>query len=53
MGQLSPLPARDFTPDAAAHLLWRAGFGGTWEQAQELAGLGLDGAVDRLVNFPP
>ena len=53
MGQLPPLPARDFTPHAAAHLLWRAGFGGTWEQAQELAGLGLDGAVDRLVNFPP
>ncbi|MFZ4681564.1 MAG: hypothetical protein ACOYMS_03595, partial [Terrimicrobiaceae bacterium] len=53
MGQLSPLPAREFSPYAAAHLLGRAGFGGTWEQAEELAALGLDGAVDRLVNFTP
>ncbi len=49
----SPLPARDFNAQAAAHLLWRAGFGGTWEQAEELAALGLDGAVERLVNYPP
>ncbi len=53
MGLLSPQPARSFTPAAAAHLLWRAGFGGTWEQAVELADLGLDGAVDRLVNYAP
>jgi len=53
MGLLSPLPARDFSPYAAAHLLWRAGFGGTWDQALELAALGLDGAVDRLVNYTP
>jgi Uncharacterized protein conserved in bacteria len=53
MSDLSPLPPRDFDTHAAAHLLWRAGFGGTWEQAEELASLGLDGAVDRLVNYPP
>jgi uncharacterized protein (DUF1800 family) len=53
MPDLSPLPARDFNAQAAAHLLWRAGFGGTWEQAEELADLGLDGAVDRIVNYTP
>lgn len=51
MDLLAPLPARDFSPYAAAHLLWRAGFGGTWNEAEELAALGLDGAVDRLVNY--
>jgi len=50
---LNPLPARDFNPYAAAHLLWRAGFGGTWKEAVELADIGLDSAVDRLVFFEP
>jgi len=50
---LSPLPAGKFTPHAAAHLLWRAGFGGTWDQARELAALGLDGAVNQLVDYAP
>lgn len=53
MASLTPLLARDFTPHAAAHLLWRAGFGGTWEEAVELADLGLDSAVDRLVFYEP
>jgi uncharacterized protein (DUF1800 family) len=53
MADLSPLPARDFNAQAAAHLLWRAGFGGTWEQAEELAALGLDEAVERIVNYTP
>lgn len=53
MADLSPLPPREFTPQAAAHLLWRAGFGGTWDQAEELAALGLDAAVDRIVDFAP
>jgi hypothetical protein len=35
--------------DAAAHLLRRAGFGGTPEQAEELAALGLEGAVDKML----
>ncbi len=52
MGLLSPRAAGKFDPYAAAHLLWRAGFGGTWEQAVALADLGLDGAVDRLVDYP-
>ncbi len=53
MASLTPLLARDFTPNAAAHLLWRAGFGGTWDEAVELADLGLDSAVDRLVFYQP
>ena len=35
--------------DAAAHLLRRAGFGGTPEDAEVLAAVGLEGAVDRLL----
>lgn len=35
----------------AAHLLNRAGFGGTPEEIQKLEALGLDGAVDHLVDF--
>jgi len=53
MSVLAPLPAGEFSPHAAAHLLRRAGFGGTWDQAQELSALGLDAAVDRLVNSVP
>lgn len=52
MSSLTPLPPGEFSPQAAAHLLRRAGFGGTWEQAEKLSALGLDGAVDRLVNHP-
>jgi len=47
-----PLPASQFNAYHAAHLLWRAGFGGTFDQAEKLARLGLDGAVDQLVNYP-
>jgi len=36
-------------PAAAAHLLRRAGFGGTPEDAEVLAAAGLEGAVDRLL----
>ena len=36
-------------PEAASHLLRRAGFGGTPEDAEVLAAAGLDGAVDRLL----
>jgi len=53
MGLLSPVPARRFTPYAASHLLWRAGFGCTWEEAEELSALGLDAAVDALVDYAP
>jgi hypothetical protein len=48
---LDPLPAAEWTPAAAAHLLRRAGFGGTPEEIRELFALGLDGAVDRLLGW--
>ena len=35
----------------AAHLLNRAGFGGTPADIKKLDDLGLDGAVDHLVDF--
>ncbi len=47
------MPARHFRPEHAARLLWRAGFGGTWDEATELADLGLDEAVNRLVDYTP
>jgi predicted small lipoprotein YifL len=49
----APIAEKDFDPFKAAHLLWRAGFGGTWEEAESLARCGLKGAVAALVNFPP
>jgi uncharacterized protein (DUF1800 family) len=48
-----PLPENRFGPYEAAHLLWRAGFGGTWEDIQGLAAGGLSQAVASLVDFPP
>ncbi len=53
MDTLSPLPAKDFNAEAAAHLMWRAGFGCDWQEAREVSELGLDSAVDRLVFFEP
>ena len=50
---LARLPDRDFDYWSAAHLLRRAGFGGTPEVIQTLLASGLDGAVDRLVEFTP
>ena len=37
-------------PEAAAHLLRRAGFGGSPEEAEALAAAGLEGAVERLLS---
>ena len=48
---LRPLPSDAFDFQAARHLLSRAGFGGTPQQVQALANLGLDEAVDHLVEF--
>ncbi len=45
----SPFPAKKFDPSLAAHLLWRAGFGGTWADAEKLAARGLEGAVEWLL----
>ena len=57
---LNPLPVSEWTPQAAAHLLNRAGFGGTPEEIQKLHALGHPGAVESLLGageeldlFPP
>jgi uncharacterized protein (DUF1800 family) len=46
-----PLAKKDFDYGAAQHLLNRAGFGGTPAQVRALVELGLDGAVEYLVDF--
>ncbi|HMS16465.1 MAG TPA: DUF1800 domain-containing protein, partial [Planctomycetota bacterium] len=48
----APLSAQtvDWTPDAARHLLNRAGFGGTPAEVRALHELGLTGAVEHLLN---
>ena len=43
--------AVNWTRDAAAHLLRRAGFGGTPAEIDDLYGRGLSGAVSRLVDY--
>ena len=48
---LQPLTRKDFDYAAAQHLLNRAGFGGTPAQVRALVELGLDDAVDYLVDF--
>jgi len=48
---LDPLPAAEWTPAAAGHLLRRAGFGGSPEQVRALHALGLDGALDALLGW--
>jgi hypothetical protein len=48
---LTPIASSDWNYDFAAHLLERAGFGGTPEEIQALAGLTPAEAVRRLVYF--
>ena len=48
---MEPLDPKDFGYWEAHHLLQRAGFGGTPEQVLSLTEMGLDGAVDHLVNW--
>lgn len=48
---LSPLPDKEWDREKAAHLLRRAGFGGTPAEVENLAALGLSGAVDALVDY--
>ena len=48
---LQPLAKKDFDFAAAMHLLNRAGFGGTPAEVRGLQQLGLDGAVDLLVDY--
>jgi uncharacterized protein (DUF1800 family) len=48
---LTVLPAAEWSYDRAAHLLAHAGFGGTPDEIEELADLGLERAVQRLVQY--
>ena len=48
---LSPIAAADWNYDRAAHLLERAGFGGTPEEIGRLAAMTPRQAVDALVDF--
>ncbi|HEY9182641.1 MAG TPA: DUF1800 domain-containing protein, partial [Gammaproteobacteria bacterium] len=48
---LAPLPRAEWSYDRAAHLLAHAGFGGTPEEIQRLADLGLERAVESLVEY--
>jgi hypothetical protein len=48
---LSPVSATDWNDDKAAHLLERAGFGGTPEEIGRLAAMTPRQAVDALVDF--
>lgn len=50
-GDLTPISASDWNYDFAAHLLERAGFGGTPEEIQALAKTTPKQAVARLVRF--
>jgi len=49
---LTPLDPRQWDLNKAAHLLNRAGFGGTPGQIQALYAMGFDGAVSSLLNAP-
>src|SRR4029453_6015146 len=48
---LTPITAADWNYERAAHLLERAGFGGTTEDIRRLAALTPRQAVDSLVDF--
>lgn len=50
---LSPIPEAAWGYDTAAHLLERAGFGGTPEEISELAAMSPSEAVRHLVHFSP
>ena len=47
---LTPIKDADFCYEQARHLLWRAGFGGTPQQIQTLAGWGPEKSVDYLLD---
>ena len=50
-GDLAPISANQWTPAHAAHLLERAGFGGTPQEIARLAAMSPQAAVNELVNF--
>src|SRR5262245_3440778 len=51
VGDLSPIGQGDWSYDRAAHLLERAGFGGTPDEIKTLADMTPQEAVRRLVYF--
>ncbi len=51
VGDLSPIEPGDWNYDRAAHLLERAGFGGTPEEIEGLAAMTPEAAVDSLVSY--
>ena len=51
IGDLAPISEADWSPSRAAHLLERAGFGGTPEDVAKLAAMTPDAAVRHLVYF--
>jgi uncharacterized protein (DUF1800 family) len=48
---LTPLPSSEWNKAAAAHLLNRAGFGGSPREIKSLHHLGMEGAVSWLVDY--
>ncbi len=50
-GDLAPIGPEDWTTERAAHLLERAGFGGTPEEIARLAAMTPEEAVRHLVNY--
>ncbi len=48
---LEPLPASHWDEKKAAHLLSRAGFGGSPQEVKNLHQMGLEGAVSWLVDY--
>src|SRR5690349_3083509 len=51
VGDLSPISSQDWNYDRAAHLLERAGFGGTPEEIQALESMTPEQAVRHLVRY--
>lgn len=51
VGDLSPIAAQDWNYNRAAHLLERAGFGGTPDEIEALAALSPQDAVRHLVRY--
>src|SRR5579872_4975110 len=51
VGDLAPISASDWNYDRAAHLLERAGFGGTPAEIQALAAMTPEQAVRSLVRY--
>ena len=50
-GDLAPISSQQWSPVHAAHLLERAGFGGTPQEIARVAALSPQAAVNELVNF--